>query len=628
MELRNVDIKNFKSIEKIELDLDKDCKILVGLSESGKTNLLTALRTLDSSIVVDKTFVKEGTRKTDKAEIDFELVLTQKEKEQVAQELLKISKELDNVIMKNEKKISLIDFINNRFVYRVNIRDNSRKILYYTYNASEDFTLNDGYIIINANNTNKKSIHKKSDDTTIEIESFSIFSSKDYDFDENLDIKELYDFIQAKAVEIINIKKFEIPKVLYWEYDDKYLLPSEVIIEEFINNTDICVPLKNMFELCNIKNIKEEYNDKKEMGESSFQNLLDDISDSVDNYLKKVWKSMPKDAKIVLQEVENKIKIRIKDSRNTYSASKRSDGFKRIVTFLLMLSIDNKNNYLNNTLILIDEPDSKIDIPGQEYLKNELINIGKNNYVIYSTHSTDMIDNGNIDRHIIIKKKNESSNIELANEHNYMDVATLYRALGMNVYSVINEKNIVFEGWTDQLVFELIVSKKDSTFKNVGITHLSGITKANQYAEFWGLLSKKYYIISDGDETALQMKESFIENRYDGNWITYSDLTNNKVVTLEDFIKNDKIIKIAKDYASENEYSIELTEEALKVDNNNCSIIEDWISLNSGKKDIKNKLKKFKAKLYSSLKKNDITEEYDIYIKELRKIIDDKQNCD
>ena len=101
-------------------------------------------------------------------------------------------------------------------------------------------------------------------------------------------------------IEIIKEKSFEIPKVLYWEYDEKYLLPSEVNIEEFLNNNNICIPLKNMFELCDIYDIKEEYNDKKEMGESSVQNLLDEISNTVDSYLKKVWKSMPKDTKIVL----------------------------------------------------------------------------------------------------------------------------------------------------------------------------------------------------------------------------------------------------------------------------------------------------------------------------------------
>lgn len=617
MELRNVDIKNFKSIEKIELDLEKDCKILVGLSESGKTNFLTALRTLDSNIAVDKTYVKEGTRKEKEALIDFELCFTEKEKKIILEELTKVSKNLDDLVLKDGKKIGLMEFIDDRLVYRVDIRNNTRKYLYYTYNKSDYYALNTDYTYINATTSNKVKIKKVSDTSEIELETFTVISNKKFTCEIQNEIKELYDLLEQKIIEIVENKNFEIPKVLYWEYDDKYLLPSDVNIEKFINNSDICVPLKNMFELCNITNIKEEYDDKKAMGESSFQNLLDDISDNVDTYLKKIWKSMPTDTKIVLQEVGDIIKIRIKDSKNVYSASKRSDGFKRIVTFLLMLSIDNQNNTLNNTLLLIDEPDSKIDIPGQEYLRDELINIGKNNYVIYSTHSTNMIDNKNIDRHIIIKKEKESSTIELANDDNYMDVATLYRALGMNVYSVINEHNLVFEGWSDQLVFELYNGKRNTNFKNVGITHLSGITKANQYAEFWGLLSKKYYIISDSDATALQMKDSFTENRYSGIWLTYGDLSNNKVVTLEDFITNDKILKIAKDFKNNNNFPTDLIEENLKVSDNKANSIEKWITLNNGNKNVKNMMKKFKSLLYSNLKKSDITSEYDEFIKKL-----------
>lgn len=624
MELRNVDIKNFKSIEKIELDLEKDCKILVGLSESGKTNFLTALRTLDSNIAVDKTYVKEGTRKEKEALIDFELCFTEKEKKIILEELTKVSKNLDDLVLKDGKKIGLMEFIDDRLVYRVDIRNNTRKYLYYTYNKSQQYTLNPDYTYINAKTSNKVTIKKISDASEIELETFTIISNKEFTCEIQNEINELYNLLEGKVIEIVENKTFEIPKVLYWEYDDKYLLPTDVNIEEFINNSDICIPLKNMFELCNITNIKEEYDDKKAMGESSFQNLLDDISDNVDAYLKKIWKSMPKDTKIVLQEVGNIIKIRIKDSKNTYSASKRSDGFKRIVTFLLMLSIDNKNNALKNTLLLIDEPDSKIDIPGQEYLRDELINIGKNNYVIYSTHSTDMIDNKNIDRHIIIKKEKESSTIELANDDNYMDVATLYRALGMNVYSVINEHNLVFEGWSDQLVFGLYNGKRNANFKNVGITHLSGITKANQYAEFWGLLSKKYYIVSDSDATALQMKDSFTENRYNGKWLTYGELSNNKIVTLEDFITNDKILKTAKDFKIDNNFSSDLVEENLKVNDNKASAIEKWIILNNGSKDVKNIMKRFKSLLYSNLKKSDITSEYDEFIKNLINIIKTK----
>lgn len=572
MELSNVEIKNFKSIEKLKLDLEKDCKILVGLSESGKTNLLTALRTLDSSISVDKTYVKEGTRKENESLIDFELCFTEKEQKIIVEELTKVSKNLGDLILKDGKKIDLMDFINNKLVYRVNVRNNTRSYLHYTYNKSNKYTLNTDYTYINAKTSDKVTIKKVSDSSEIELDAFTVISNKEFTCEVQNEIKELYNLLENKIIEIVENKNFEIPKVLYWEYDDKYLLPAEVNIEEFINNSDICMPLKNMFELCNIKDIKEEYDDKKTMGESSFQNLLDDISDTVDTYLKKVWKSMPKDTKIVLQEVGKIIKIRIKDSKNTYSASKRSDGFKRIVTFLLMLSIDNKNNALKNTLL-------------------------------------------------IIKKVKESSIIELANEDNYKDVATLYRTLGMNVYSVINEHNLVFEGWSDKLVFELYNNKKKYNFKNIGITHLSGITKANQYAEFWGLLSKKYYIISDSDNVALQMKEAFTENRYDGTWLTYGDLSNNKIITLEDFISNEKILRTAKEFKNDNGFSTDLIEENLKASDNKLNTIENWIILNNGSKNVKNMMKKFKSLLYLDLKKSDITSEYGKFIERLIDII-------
>ena len=618
MELKNVEIKNFKSIENIQLDIEKDCKILVGLSESGKTNFLTALRTLDSAFNTDKTFVKEGTRKEYDSLIDFELTFDKDEKNIILKELLQYDN-LSKLILKNGKEIDLFEFINDRIIYRVDVRTNERKYIYYTFDNKEDYKLNSDYKFIDANPSRKIIIKNINDNSEKEIDSFCIISNQEYEVDLENDIETLYNLLEEMIIKIIEEKQLKIPRVLYWEYNDKYLLPEAVNINEFISNNDLCIPLKNMFELCNITNIKEEYEDKKAMGESSFQNLLDDVSNTVDEYLKKVWKSMPNDSKIVLQEVGEILKIRIKDSKNTFSASKRSDGFKRIVTFLLMLSIDNKNNLLNNTLILIDEPDSKIDIPGQEYLRNELINIGKNNYVIFSTHSTDMIDNKNLERHIIIKKVKESSTIEFANDDNYVDIATLYRALGMNVYSVINEQNLVFEGWTDQLVFELYIGKRDAFFKNIGHTHLSGITKANQYAEFWGLLSKKYYIISDNDETALQMKDSFEENRFDGIWLTYRDLTNDKITTLEDFITNDRIVKVAKEFKKENNFSTELCDDNLKNNVSKADAIEQWIILNNGKKDIKNQMKKFKNKLYNNIKKTDITKDYEVFIKNITK---------
>ncbi|MEI7996853.1 MAG: AAA family ATPase [Methylococcaceae bacterium] len=47
MFLKHVKIQNYRSIKKIEFDFDPTCKILEGINESGKSNLLQALAHLD-----------------------------------------------------------------------------------------------------------------------------------------------------------------------------------------------------------------------------------------------------------------------------------------------------------------------------------------------------------------------------------------------------------------------------------------------------------------------------------------------------------------------------------------------------------------------------------------------------
>ncbi len=46
MQLNNVSIKNFRSLETAEIDFIPSCKVLIGINESGKTNILHALAML------------------------------------------------------------------------------------------------------------------------------------------------------------------------------------------------------------------------------------------------------------------------------------------------------------------------------------------------------------------------------------------------------------------------------------------------------------------------------------------------------------------------------------------------------------------------------------------------------
>lgn len=54
MKLDSVRIKNFRSIKEIRFDFDPPCRVLVGINESGKSNILTALSLLSDDYEPDK----------------------------------------------------------------------------------------------------------------------------------------------------------------------------------------------------------------------------------------------------------------------------------------------------------------------------------------------------------------------------------------------------------------------------------------------------------------------------------------------------------------------------------------------------------------------------------------------
>ncbi len=632
MELKKVIIRNFKSIESCDLEINKGCRVFVGVSESGKSNLLQALSILDENVPLSKELIKEGTRTTEDAYIKYVL----KSEENDISNICEIFEEkiytsnVNKIVKRNGSFIKLINFINKEFVYYVDIRKNLRKVKYYSLDEKDIYEISPNYVFISGTAEAPIKITNIKTNEENQITTKIIINKDEYAFDEaqakNITVDSLYEYVSIISVEYV---RENMPNVLFWEYKDEFLLPSSIITTDFINNPEINVPLKYIFNLDGIDDIKAEYNERKEMGEASFQNLLDQVSNTVNDYLKKVWKSMPKTCRLELHENGDKINIRIKDSNNSYLLDKRSDGFKRLITYMIMLSVKNTNDLLNNTLILIDEPETKIDIPGQEYLKMEMINnIGKNNYIFYSTHSTSMIDNSNIGRHYIVSKSEECTNIEDANEDNYDSALTLYKALGMQIYAIINEKNLVFEGWTDTQIFKVGLNKLSKTkkdkFKNVGITHVPGATKFKDFASFWGLLSRKYYIISDADDTSSGLKESFEKEHYNADWYKYNELGDlNNIQTCEDFIEPDYIIKKSEKFGSKYGFTGKINSNKLEDSSiPNIKTIEEWIHYNeSDSKRAKKLLTEFKSLLAEDIKKENITSDYLILLDKLIEIL-------
>src|SRR5947208_3615912 len=122
-----------------------------------------------------------------------------------------------------------------------------------------------------------------------------------------------------------------------------------------------------------------------------FQQTLSKVATRTTKHMRSVWKDY-RGVTIALEPNGPHIDASVRDEYNVFQFAKRSDGFKRFVTFLLLVSAKARTNELSDTLYLQDEPDTGLHPSGSRYLRDELIRISETNYVVFSTHSIFMID--------------------------------------------------------------------------------------------------------------------------------------------------------------------------------------------------------------------------------------------
>ena len=111
-----------------------------------------------------------------------------------------------------------------------------------------------------------------------------------------------------------------------------------------------------------------------------------------------------KKIEFVIRKDGEEFDIRIKE-KEFYSNEDRSDGFKRFIAILLILSIESRTQEAYSRLILFDEPDTFLYPTSAKFLKEELLEISEKAVVVYSTHSPFMIDNECIEETSSYRKK-------------------------------------------------------------------------------------------------------------------------------------------------------------------------------------------------------------------------------
>jgi AAA ATPase domain/AAA domain, putative AbiEii toxin, Type IV TA system len=548
MLLNRVAIKNYRSIKELEIKFDPKCRILVGINESGKTNILDALSLLDpQKATVQRDLREPGLREDPITEAHVRFIFTFTEDE-TSQLIGKVkTKILSNSYLSPIVRLDGTDYTVDQFcesregLYVANVLTKTKRASVWSLGKAQiinkwkkvgpacppDFTVPSGV------------------SGPIALKNFAIVDASEFPTIPAEYLEEATaDDLRAPVSSFITQKvDSDLLKVLFWNYDERNLLPPKVNLDQFCANPDTCLPLKRMFQLHKISDIKEAVTSARSASANALNNLLRRVAERTSKHFHDTWREY-EGIKFSLAMNGPDLVAGIADESNHYELSQRSDGFKRFVTFLLMVSAEQESDLLRDTLLLIDEPEIGLHPTGARYLMEELIDISRNNYVVFSTHSIFMIDNKIINRHLIIKKKNEITEAEEVSESNIQDEEVIYKSLGYSIFSNLKEKNLIFEGWRDKKLFEVALSRVPAAhepikgLKSVGHCFVRGVKQVESVTPLFEAGSRKCLILSDSDATAREHQKKFHQDRGYGVWKRYDEiLAGCTAITGEDFIK-------------------------------------------------------------------------------------------
>jgi hypothetical protein len=313
---------------------------------------------------------------------------------------------------------------------------------------------------------------------------------------------------------------------------------------------------------------------------------------------------------------------RIEDESNHYELSQRSDGFKRFVTFLLMVSAEDASNLLTNTVLLIDEPEIGLHPSGARYLMDELIDISKNNYVVFSTHSIFMIDSKIIKRHLIVKKKSEITQAEEVSESNIQDEEVIYKSLGYSIFSNLKEKNLIFEGWRDKKLFETALSRVPSEYeqikelKSIGHCFAQGVKQIKNITPLFEAGSRRCLILSDNDAVAKEHQKEYRQDKGFGVWKRYDEVLDSATaITGEDFIKEVAFRDVIEETKTKHNIpTFPLSD--LNRPGGKLSNLKRWLMENGvADEEVNKSMREIKEAVFENLKNSEIKSEYYDYLR-------------
>lgn len=545
IKLEKVEIYKYKSIEDTQsFNVGDNITILVGMNESGKTNILEVLAKVnyfnnDKSFQFDKTH-------------DY----PRKELKQIKDEFphavtcfYAISEELQKEIYDNLRidkfsieKFSYTKDYNNNGVYAGIDIDNKKFIELYFKNFKEKVETTIYTDMLNIKNIQDidSIIEKvKNIENNEELLESLEYLKNIYQFDNSI-----YQYIIKKLIEP------NLPKFLY--YDEYYSLPARVCIENLKNGkleNEELKTAKALFELAEIdidtiikSNNFEEFNAELEATQLLITKEIFKFWDTNKN-LQIRFKIEPK-----LEQNNHILNVRVENTDKGVSLplDKRSKGFNWFFSFLVWfkkIQEDKNSQYI----LLLDEPGLNLHAMAQGNLLTFLEELSENYQIIYTTHSPFMIDSNHLDRvYTIYETKDGSIISDSVQQKDANTLFPLQAALGYSIAQnlFVNKNNLVVEGISDLVYLNYMSSllkenDKEGLNDDIVIVPVGGADKVSAFISL--MRGNKLNIVCLLDTFTEQKPKANIENLAkekiikEGNLKFYSDFVDNlNIANIED----------------------------------------------------------------------------------------------
>lgn len=547
IKLEKVEIYKYKSIEDTQsFNVGDKITILVGMNESGKTNILEALAKVnyfndDKSFQFDKT-LDYPRKELKQFKNEFPSALTC---------FYAISEEFQEKIYDDLKirefsieRFSYTKYYNNNGVYAGIDIDNKKFIELYF----KDFNVKVEMAIY----TDMLNIKNIQDIDSI-IEKVKNIENNEDILKSFEHLKNIYKYqVDNPIVEYIIQEwiKPNLPKFLY--YDEYYSLPARVSIENLKNGkleNEELKTAKALFELAEIdidtiikSNNFEEFNAELEATQLLITKEIFKFWDTNKNLQIrfKIEQKLEQNNHILNVRVENT------DKGVSLPLDKRSKGFNWFFSFLVWfkkIQEDKNSQYI----LLLDEPGLNLHAMAQGNLLTFLEELSENYQIIYTTHSPFMIYSNHLDRvYTIYETKDGSIISDSVQQKDANTLFPLQAALGYSIAQnlFVNRNNLVVEGISDLVYLNYMSSllkenNKEGLNDDIVIVPVGGADKVSAFISL--MRGNELNIVCLLDNFTEQKPKSNVENLVkekiikQGNLKFYSDFVDNlNIANIED----------------------------------------------------------------------------------------------